>query len=188
MAISPGQAAAALEDIAATEQRTRAAGGYANASPYLILWGIVWILGYGGCAVATPDRWGLVWLPLVLVGGIGSAVLGSRAAGKGKRGQTGSFGRSMVMAAAIGLFIAAVYYVFRPAGRLPYLVFPALIVGLVYTLAGTIARLPRFAAIGAAIFVLTMAGYIFRPEWTAAWIAAVAGGGLVLGGLWLRRV
>ncbi|MBV8686348.1 MAG: hypothetical protein JOZ90_05160 [Alphaproteobacteria bacterium] len=187
MAISPTQAAAALDEIEATEQRTRAAGGYAIASPYLILWGVLWTIGYAGCAFAPPARWGLVWLPLVLIGAGGSAWLGGRAP-KGRRGEGGALARSMAMAAAIGAFIGAVYYVFRPAGTLPYLVFPALIVGLVYTLAGTVARLPRFAWIGVAIFVLTMAGYVALPDWMALWTAAVAGGGLVLGGLWLRRV
>ena len=51
MTLSRQQAAAALQDIEQTEQRTYRARGYAIASPYLILWGLIWVAGYGACAV-----------------------------------------------------------------------------------------------------------------------------------------
>jgi hypothetical protein len=191
MTISRVQAAAALDEIDRTELRTRVSSSYANASPYLILWGVVWIAGYGGCAVVAPEHWGLVWLPLVLIGSLGSAWLQSRAAGQQRRhGLSGAGGswRTAVLSLAVMAFIGSVYYVFRPVGTGPYLVFPALIVGLIYSVVGTIARMPRFVWIGAAIFVATMAGYILVPAWTAVWIAVVAGGGLVLGGLWMRKI
>jgi hypothetical protein len=185
MAISPGQAAAALDDIAQTERRTRVAGGYATASPHLILWGLVWVVGYGGCALAPREQWGLVWLAPVLAGAVGSAIFGSRTR---REAQGDSFGQAALIAAAIALFFVSVFYVFRPSDSLPYLVFPALVVGLVYTLAGALAQLPRFAAIGGAIFLATMAGYVLAPQFMAWWIALVGGGGLILGGLWLRKI
>ena len=43
MTLSRQQAAAALQDIEQTEQRTYRARGYAIASPYLILWGLIWV-------------------------------------------------------------------------------------------------------------------------------------------------
>jgi hypothetical protein len=185
MSISPGQAAAALEDIERTERRTRTARGYAAASPYLILWGLVWIVGYGGCAVLPREQWGLVWLPLILVGTLGSIWLGSRARGQS---QPDSLGRAGMMSLCIGIFVGAVYYVFRPVEAEPYLIFPTLIAGLVYSLAGILSRMHRFVWIAAGMFVLTMAGYVAAPQWTAIWAAAAGGGGLVLGGLWLRKV
>jgi hypothetical protein len=185
MSISPGQAAAALEDIERTERRTWTARGYAVASPFLILWGFVWIVGYGGCAVLPRGQWGLVWLPLIVVGALGSTWLGSRSRGQS---QPDSLGRAAMMSLAIGIFIGSVYYVFRPVAAEPYLIFPTLIAGLVYSLAGILARMPRFVWIAAGMFVLTMAGYVAAPQWTAIWAAAAGGGGLVLGGLWLRKV
>src|SRR5438309_8271971 len=174
MSLSPDQAAAALHDIDCMERRTQVATGYAIASPYLILWGLVWIAGYGASAVVPPERWGLVWLPLVIVGGARSGWLGSRARGGGAR--QGAFSQSVLLAAAVFLFIASVYYVFRPASVQPYLVFPSLIAGLVYTLAGALARMARFVWIGAGIFLLTMAGFIAAPQYMAIWVA-IAGGG-----------
>ncbi|HEY0412831.1 MAG TPA: hypothetical protein VGD66_06810 [Allosphingosinicella sp.] len=185
MTISPGQAAAALEDIERTERKTRTARGYAEASPYLVLWGLVWIVGYGGCAVLPREQWGLVWLPLIVVGAIGSIWLGSRGRGESR---PGSLGRAGLITLSIGIFIGSVYYVFRPTDAAPYLIFPTLIAGLVYSLAGILARMPRFVWIAAGMFVLTMAGYVAAPQWTAIWVGAAGGGGLVLGGLWLRKV
>jgi len=185
MTISPTQAAAAIEDIERTEQRTRLARGYGEASPYLILWGAIWIAGYGACAILPREQWGMAWLPLVLVGAIASGWIGSR--GKGSS-HSGAFGRSLLMALSIFVFIAATYFVFRPVEAAPYLIFPTFITGLVYCLSGLLARMTRFVWIGAGIFVLTLAGYVAAPQWTAIWVAVAGGGGLVLGGLWLRKI
>jgi len=188
MTISPTQAAAAIEDIERTEQRTRLARGYGEASPHLILWGVIWMAGYGACAVLPREQWGLAWLPLVLVGAIGSGWIGSRGA-RGRTGSgSGSYARSLLMGLSIFVFIAATYFVFRPVDAAPYLIFPTFITGLVYSLCGIVARMARFVWIGAAIFVLTLAGYVAAPQWTAIWVALAGGGGLVLGGLWLRKI
>jgi hypothetical protein len=96
--------------------------------------------------------------------------------------------RSMMMAVAISIFMAATEFLFKSLDPLAYLVFPALVTGLVYALAGLLAGLPRFAWIGCGIFALSLIGYLATPAWTAFWIAAAGGGGLILGGLWLRKV
>lgn len=185
MSVSPGQAAAALDDIDRTERRTRNAKGYAIASPHLILWGLVWMAGYSACAMLAPERWGFAWLPLVIIGSLGSSWLGSRA--KRSAGRGGQWGRSVLMGASIFVFIACTYYVLQPRSPLAYLVFPALITGLAYSLSGAAAGMMRFVWIGGAIVAATMAGYVLVPQWTAVVVAVAAGGGLVLGGLWLRQ-
>jgi hypothetical protein len=185
MTISPTQAAAAIEEIERTEQRTRTARSYGKASGHLILWGLIWIAGYGACAVLPREQWGLAWLPLVAIGAAGSAWLGSRGTSDSA---SGAMGRAALMAVSILVFMAATYFVFRPTDAAPYLIFPTFITGLVYCLAGALARMPRFVWIGAGTFALTLAGYVAAPQWTAIWVALAGGGGLVLGGLWLRRV
>jgi hypothetical protein len=189
MSISAGQAAAALQEIERTELRTRVSGGYQAASPHLILWGCVWAVGYAGCGLAPPAKWGLVWLPLILLGTLGSAWFGRRAGMARTDASHGAGGwRSVAMAGTIALFMGSTFFVFRVTNPLPYLVFPALVTGLVYTLAGLLAPLPRFAWIGATIFVVTLGGYVAAPALTPYWIAIAGGGGLMLGGLWLRHV
>jgi hypothetical protein len=45
-----------------------------------------------------------------------------------------------------------------------------------------------FFVIGTAIIVLTLVGYFFvEGDAFLLWMAAVNGGGLILGGLWMRR-
>ena len=44
-----------------------------------------------------------------------------------------------------------------------------------------------FVAIGLGISALTLIGYFFVGYWFPLWMAVVNGGGLVLGGLWMRR-
>ncbi|HEX5182531.1 MAG TPA: hypothetical protein VFW19_05190 [Allosphingosinicella sp.] len=188
MAISPGQAAAALEEIERTQRRTRISGGYATASPHLILWGCLWAVGYAGCGLLPIARWGLVWLPLVVIGAVGSTWLGSRATGVASGGSRMSFWRPVGLILSIALFIGATFSLFRSSDPIPYLVFPALVTGLVYALAGLLAGLPRFAAIGAAIAIVTLAGSVAAPAFTAFWVAIAGGGGLILGGWWLRQV
>ena len=44
-----------------------------------------------------------------------------------------------------------------------------------------------FVAIGLGIIALTLIGYFFIGDWFDLWMAVVNGGGLILGGLWMRR-
>jgi hypothetical protein len=129
---------------------------------------------------------------LIAFGVIGAVALGMRAgarAGAAGEGAAGfSVAKSVTLALAIGLFIGSVEFVFQPVSPLPYLVFPALITALIYVLLGTLLGLPRYVAIGAIMFLVTMGGFILAKPLLPFWIAAAGGGGLVLGGLWMRKV
>ena len=59
--------------------------------------------------------------------------------------------------------------------------------GLVYVMMGY-NLMPRLAIVGAGIAAVVMAGFLLTPEWTALFAAVAGGGGLMLGGLWLRDV
>jgi hypothetical protein len=57
---------------------------------------------------------------------------------------------------------------------------------LAYTIAGLRAGY-AFVAIGLSITALSLIGYFFAGPWFELWMAFVDGGGLILGGLWMRR-
>ena len=57
---------------------------------------------------------------------------------------------------------------------------------LFYTIAGLWVGL-AFVAIGLGIIALTLIGYFFVGDAFDLWMAFVNGGGLILGGLWMRR-
>jgi hypothetical protein len=192
MVISSTEAAEALRDIAQTDRRTRVSGAYHVASPHLILWGLIWAAGYTGCGLTPPEKWGLVWLPLILLGVIGAVMLamrgGSKTTSRAAEGARFAIGRWAMLSLGIGLFIGSVYFVFQPVSPLPYLVFPALISALIYVMLGALLGLPRYTAIGAVLFAVSLAGFVYAKPYLPFWIAAAGGGGLILGGLWMRRI
>jgi hypothetical protein len=189
MTITSTEAAQALSDIERTRRRTQVSGAYHVASPHFILWGLVWAAGYTGCGLVPPEKWSMIWLPWILIGVVGAITLRIRGGRSSRAGAPAiPLGMSMTIALALGLFMGAVYLVFQPATYLPYLVFPALLTALLYALIGALAGLPRYTAVGAAIFLVTMAGFLYAKPWLPFWIAAAGGGGLVLAGLWMRRV
>src|SRR5258708_34449932 len=47
MVLSPQDAAGALRDIEAAQARSAQLHGYARSSPQLLLWGVLWVIGYG---------------------------------------------------------------------------------------------------------------------------------------------
>jgi hypothetical protein len=185
--ITENEAAESLRDVERVSRRTHVAGAYAGASSYLILWGLVWVGGYTGTGLTAPEQWGWVWLPWIVAGSIGSAILGRRTARSGAKAGGSTNARSLLMALIIMLFMGSVYLVFKPTSMLPYLVFPALIMALTYALVGTFG-LPRFTWIGAGVFAAVMLGYLLAPGLMPFWIAAAGGGGLILGGVWMRTI
>ncbi|HWW28361.1 MAG TPA: hypothetical protein VNZ85_20925 [Caulobacter sp.] len=184
MGISKTEAASALADIENTAGRGRLLKGYQVGGPILMVWGAVWAVGYTAMGVLPPERWGLAWLVLDAIGVVATVLL-SRRGGKAeaKAGQGWKVGAGVV---AIMAFMAATYTIFRPTSVEPAIVYPGLMTGLVYAGVG-IAFAPRYLWIGASVFAASLVGWFFFQPWLAFWMAAVGGGGLFVGGLWLRR-
>src|SRR6185503_10246649 len=80
MTLSPGQASESLKDIEATERRSAQVFSYAKSSPYFILWGVIWMVGYAASGASEgPHHFaGPLWGALDVVGIAGSAVIGYR--------------------------------------------------------------------------------------------------------------
>jgi hypothetical protein len=187
MGISKSEAASALTDIESAARRSGLLTGYRGAGPILMVWGVIWAIGYGGMGVSSPQTWGWLWLPLDVIGVV-ATVLMSRAA-KGAGRATGKAGVGWKIAAgvlAVMAFYAATFALFRPASADAVIVYPGVVTGLVYAGVG-IAYAPRYLWIGAAVFAASLVGYFFFQPWLAFWMAAVGGGGLIVAGLWLRR-
>jgi len=182
MSISRTEAAEALSEIERTAGRSQELRGYRIGGPILMLWGVIWIVGYVAMGLLPPQQWGWVWLPLDLIGLAGTIVMSARARGGAK---SADGWRNLAGFLAIGAFAGAVLAIFQSPSPGPYLAFPGLLVGLIYGVIG-IWRMTRYAWIGAAVFVATLVGFFCFPMWLAFWMAATGGGALILGGLWLR--
>jgi hypothetical protein len=187
--ISPSEAKAALGEVTRVQQRTTLAAGYSLASPYLILSGMVWLAGYAAMGLTAPEHWATVWIALWFVTAIGCFALGRRSRRAGRSPAAGGMFlavRSIALALSCMAFILATFLLFKPEGLLPYLVFPALVMAFIYALIGGLGMF-RFVWIGAGVFVVTVAGLVLMPQAIAFWVGAAGGGGLVFGGLWLRK-
>jgi hypothetical protein len=179
MSLTPNEAADALRDIEKTGRRSGEAVGYRYAAPHFILWGLVWVAGYGGTDFFPRDA-GMIWLGAIVLGAIASALVRRTGAGAGK-----SAWQTVGLVIIVALFIAATYLVMWPVGPKQQAAFPPLLAGAAYSGMGLFAGV-RWIVAGAAIAALTVAGFFLIREHYALFMAAVGGGGLVLAGLWMR--
>ena len=183
MVISRDEAEAALSEIERTTFRGEALRSYRFAGPILMLWGVIWAIGYVAMGLLPVRQWGFIWLPLDFVG-VAATILMSRKAPGGVKGAGGW--RALAVILMVGAFSGAVYVVFQPTSPGPFLAFPGLLAGMIYGVFG-IWRMTRYIWIGAAVFAATLIGFFCFPVGLAFWMAAAGGGGLILAGLWLRR-
>ena len=179
------EAAQALREAEAAAGRSTLATGYKRTSPFLFLWGAIWIVA-NLCGVAGAPNGGLIWAGLCTLGIFGSIYLGLRLGGTGKGTNGPSAWRSVAIAGAIFLFVMGMQ-VIRPTGSfIQYEAQICLAVGAVYMVMGITTEFRMFA-VGLVLQLATIAIWIWGRDQFFLWMALVGGGGLVLGGLWLRR-
>jgi hypothetical protein len=180
--IDSKQATDALSDIDSIVHRVRQSRIYNLASLILIMWGALVFAGY----VATylsPRSGYYFWIAVYLTGIAGSFVI-SRFdhAREGVRTFDARMLAALALFVAFGIFCSWLgHFTPRQLGTFWPIYFM-----LAYTIAGLWAGY-AFVAIGLSITALTLIGYFFAGPWFELWMAFVDGGGLILGGLWMRR-
>lgn len=184
MTLSPDDATNALRDIESAERRSANAYGYGRAAPHLFLWGIIWAVGYGA-SWWRPD-WSTLWPALAGVGCLGSFVIGYAMAPKGKLARRDF--RASLTFLVVFAFVGAQIVIFNPLREIQAAAYFPILVALFYALIGIWTRGTRMLVLGILVAVLTLSGYFWLPQYFLLWMAAVGGGGLILGGVWLRRV
>jgi hypothetical protein len=184
MTISAAEAREALREIDESADRSRTFKGYRLAAPYFFIWGAIWVVCYGASGI--DPRAGLLWLPATLLG-TGLSIYVTRR-NRAQQMMPASYGR-MTGASflALGLLLAATYAILPPHSVNQMNAFPALIAGLIYSLAGIWTRRSRLLVVGAVIAATTMIGFFYLGPWLAFWLAAIGGGSLILTGFWMRQ-
>lgn len=177
------RAADALHEIENTQRKSAVTYGYRRTSPYLILWGVIWIVGYTG--VYLRPHWWALWPALIVVGIVVSFFFKGEGGAKTSSDYGWRYGATAVV---LFLFFTATFAVLPPKTGLEVGAFLPLCVGLGYAIYGIWARAVRILVLGLALGVLTVGGYFYLPAYFVLWMAALGGGGLILGGLWLRGV
>ena len=181
--IDSKQASEALTEINEIARRVRQSRIYNIASLILIMWGALVFAG-NIASFLSPRTAGYGWLAVYVAG-----IAGSFAISTFGYPRTGIRTFDIRILVAFLLFIAfgifssvwLGHFTPRQMGTFWTIYFM-----LVYTLAGLWVG-QAFVAIGLSITALTLIGYFFIGDAFDLWMAFVNGGGLVLGGLWMRR-
>ena len=180
--IDAKDAASALSDIASVARRVRQSTIYRLASLMLILWGGVSCVGYLLTYLSPPTAYS-TWVAVYIVGIAGSIVIATV-----QRRQSGIRMLDLRMSTAAALFIAFGLFtcLLGHFGPRELSTFWPIYFMLAYVLVGLWTGI-AFVVIGLSIAALTLIGYFLVGGWFDLWMAVVNGGGLVLGGLWMRR-
>lgn len=180
--IDSQQASEALAEIDAIARRVRQSRIYQLSSLLLIMWGA--LVFAGNIATFLWPRWaGYAWLVVDAAGIAGSFAISVYSH---SRSRTRSFDMRTLAAfllfLAFGMFCCWLgHFTPRQIGT-----FWALYFMLFYTIAGLWVG-NAYVVIGLGISALTLTGYFLVGDWFEPWMAVVNGGGLLLGGLWMRR-
>jgi len=177
------QATAALADIDDVVQRVRQSQIYDLSSQIMMLWGVLVFAGN----VATwlwPRYGGYIWIAVDIVGVAGLFAINAL---NYSRTRVRTFDVRMLamflLFFAFGFFCTHVLGYFTPRQQGTF--WPIYFM-LFYSIAGLWFGY-AFVVIGIAITALTLFGYFYIGEAFLLWMAFVNGGGLILGGLWMRR-
>lgn len=193
MDVSREDASRALDEIEAAGRRVRQVAWYREASPYLIAWGLVWMVGYAVTDL-RPSAAGLAWLVAVSLGVAFTVLLTLRqmrmraeqhALAPVERARRG---RSMLLLGiALAGFFPAMFTVIGPLSSRQHGAFIALFWAFAYMAAGAWVGLRLFIT-GLVTAAAILVGYVFLPAHFALWMAVVGGGSLVSAGLWFRKI
>lgn len=180
--IDSQQATEALADIDDMVRRVRQSRIYELASQLMVMWGVLVFAGYLLTYLA-PRYAGVGWIAVYVIGIAGWGA--SSAINRPKSGVS-SFDLKFLLAVAMIFAFGIFCCMLGQFGPRQLSAFWPIYFMLMYGLAGLWFGY-AFMAIGLAVTALTLIGYFWLGNAFDLWMAFVNGGGLILGGLWMRR-
>lgn len=185
MSIDPKDAAASLNEVASVERRTHRAITYEHSSRQFLLWGVLVACGYlntffdEGNATAG-------WIAVTVIGVLGSVAL--RIWGPAVHSRDSRLGQRLGLAQLVLIgFGLVLLWLLSPMSHRQMSAFWPTLVMFCQVLAGLWLGM-FFIIVGAVVTALVVIGYTSAGEWYPLWLAATVGGGLIVSGLWLRRL
>lgn len=193
MTLSRDEAAEALAEITEARRRVNRAHGYADAAPFFLLWGAIWLAANLATEFA-PRFGGAAWLAGLAIGTPVTLYLAiTHARRRGERIRQAG-GDPKVVGLRLGLsqavlmaFFACTVVILGPLDDRQTDAFISLFWASAYMAAGVWIGF-RLLFIGAATAAAIVFGYLVLDQHFYLWMGLVAGGGLIAGGLWLRKV
>jgi hypothetical protein len=194
--VSPKDAFASLAEIDQTMAQTRKNIAAGSSGPVVILWGIIWVIGYARLQF-FPDSISWLWPALDVIGFAGSVYLFRRSPVKSPNHRRMACAWLILMGYALvwALLLcrrdlpsapAAGGFVFSPSLARRIVTFGATIPMFAYVIMGL--WLDRFFIwLGALVTLAVLAGYLFIPHYLYLWIALTGGGAMIVGGVFIRK-
>ena len=186
MTVTGDEAASRLHEIDTARRHSLTLFNYGQASPYLLLWGGLWIVA-GVVGAASPGNARVGWLAVDVVGLAGTFYLiVSQSRRYGERVGRRQTIRCLATAVVLAAFIALTLRVFAPATGVQVQTFITLLVAAAYALVGCWFGL-RYAVVGAVLAGLAAGAFHLAPAQLPLIVSLLGGGALVLGGVWMRQ-
>jgi uncharacterized membrane protein (DUF485 family) len=186
MQVSPSEAEEALVAIQGMVQKTRRVISSSGAYRFLIVWGVIWLLGFSASQFLSGPLIGYTWAVLNTLGGILSAIIGIRM-NRGVRSTS-----SVLSGRRIGIFYLLLFLFCYAAVAVVWPVDSkqlAMIIVL-FVMVGWVAMslLLSFASIWWALALtgLSLAGFFLLPDIFYLWMAILGGGGMIALGFYIR--
>lgn len=186
MNISPTEAEEALEAIQVVMQKTRHYLANSGAYAFLIVWGIVWLLGFSGSQFLSPQMAGTNWMALDILGGVISVVIGVRMKKNVRSSNPISSGtRIGSFWLLLFLFCGAAIWVSQPVDGRQMSMLIILFVMLGWIAMGLFLSVAsiKWALV---LTALALLGYFFLPSFFYMWMAVLGGGGMIALGFYIR--
>jgi len=186
MNISPTEAEEALAAIQTIVQKTRRAISSSGSYIFLIVWGVIWLLGFLGSQFLPAEFAGYAWMVLDTLGGVLSAVIGIRMGRSVRSTSPATTGKR------IGLFwlLLFIYVLATVAVSWPADMKQMTMYIILFVMVGWLAMglLLSFASIwpGLVLTALALVGYFLLPGLFYLWMAILGGGGMIALGLYIR--
>ena len=183
MSMTPEEAQASLHAIQQITCQTRRTL-YKKTGYFPIIWGLVWAGGFLSYQYLPFISASIIWVALLMVGGIISGIIGAR---MGQQVRSTSGGR-------IGLFFALLIgysylwlWIARPISlaQSELLLTLAIMFGMIVM--GLWIRVSFLIGFGAAVSALALVGYYALPAYFGIWMAVLIGGAFLGTGLYQLR-
>ncbi len=186
MNISPNEAEEALSAIQAVMQKTRRAISSSGAYKFLVIWGIIWLLGFLNSQFLPGKTSGYIWIGLDILGGFVSVLI-SLTMGRGVRtiAPTTTGKRIGIFWLLLILYCVVAVSIAWPIDGKQMSMLITLFATLGWLAMGL---LLSFASAwwGLGLLALSLIGYFLLPGIFYLWMAFLGGGGMIALGVYVR--
>ena len=186
MITTKNEAEMALRDAEEAEEHSLTLYHYEIASPYLLLWGILWIIA-GTFSIVLPEHTRTGWLIVDTIGIVATGYLVARDSQRFATGDARTEGiRYAATVVVLSAFITMTFMLFAPVSDIEIQTFITILVAAIYMILGLWTGY-RLTVIGAILAVLVISALFLAPAQFPLMVSILGGGALIAGGLWMRR-